>query len=138
MAEENKMVIDTKPTSELKDIHEKVDKGFIIQAEKVNVFYGEKQAIKNVDISIKPNTVTAFIGPSGCGKSTFLRLFNRMNDYIESFRMDGRIMVNDKDIYHEKIIVEALRKMVGMVFQKPNPFPKSIFEKCSIWITDNG
>jgi len=75
-----------------------------------------------------PNEVVAFIGPSGCGKSTFLRLLNRMNDFIESFRMEGEILIDNEDIYDSKIKVEELRKKVGMVFQKPNPFPKSIYE----------
>ncbi|MCE3279593.1 MAG: phosphate transporter ATP-binding protein [Bacteroidetes bacterium] len=89
-----------------------------LEAKNVNVFYG----------AIKPNTVTAFIGPSGCGKSTFLRLFNRMNDYIDVFRMNGIISIDGKDIYDKNIRVEELRKQIGMVFQKPNPFPKSIYE----------
>jgi phosphate transport system ATP-binding protein len=72
--------------------------------------------------------VTAFIGPSGCGKSTFLRLFNRMNDYIDGFRMEGEILLDNVDLYNDKISIEQLRKDVGMVFQKPNPFPKSVFE----------
>ena len=121
MAEENKLV----------EIQEDLNKGLektVIETIGANVFYGDKQAIKNVDIEIKPHTVTAFIGPSGCGKSTFLRLFNRMNDYIESFRMEGSVLINGQDIYKDNIRVEELRKMVGMVFQKPNPFPKSIFE----------
>jgi len=103
-------------------------KDFIIETKKAYAYYGDVPAIKGVDIGIKPNTVTAFIGPSGCGKSTFLRLFNRMNDYIESFRMEGDVLVTQRDIYKENIKVEELRKMVGMVFQKPNPFPKSVFE----------
>ena len=77
---------------------------------------------------MKANAVTALIGPSGCGKSTFLRLFNRMNDYIESFKLEGEIFIENKNIYSNKIYVDELRKKVGMVFQKPNPFPKSIFE----------
>lgn len=97
-------------------------------AEKVNVFYDKAHVIKDVSISIEQNTVTAFIGPSGCGKSTFLRLLNRMNDYIEGFRKTGTIMIDGKDIYDRRVRVEELRKDVGMVFQKPNPFPKSIYE----------
>lgn len=94
----------------------------------VNVFYGDNHVIKDVSISIHPNTVTAFIGPSGCGKSTFLRLLNRMNDYIEGFKMTGEILLDNDDIYDENVRVEELRKKVGMVFQKPNPFPKTIYE----------
>jgi phosphate transport system ATP-binding protein len=97
-------------------------------ADKVNVYYDEAHVIKDVSITIQPNTVTAFIGPSGCGKSTFLRLINRMNDYIDGFRKTGNILVDGQDIYDKKIRVEELRKNIGMVFQKPNPFPKSIYE----------
>ena len=97
-------------------------------AEKVNVYYDEAHVIKDVSLAIQPNTVTAFIGPSGCGKSTFLRLINRMNDYIDGFRKTGNILVDGQDIYDRKIRVEELRKNIGMVFQKPNPFPKSIYE----------
>lgn len=104
----------------------------------VNVFYGDFQAIKNISMSIKPNSVTAFIGPSGCGKSTFLRLFNRMNDYVEGFRMEGKIKIDDKDIYKKKVQVEELRKKVGMVFQKPNPFPKSIYENVAYGLKIQG
>lgn len=99
-----------------------------LQTKDVNVFYGDFQAIKDVSMNIKPKSITAFIGPSGCGKSTFLRLFNRMNDYIEDFKMEGKIKIDDTNIYKNKIQLEQLRKEVGMVFQKPNPFPKSIFE----------
>jgi phosphate transport system ATP-binding protein len=99
-----------------------------IEAKNVNVFYDQNKVLKNVNITINTNTVTAFIGPSGCGKSTFLRLFNRMNDYIEGFRKEGDILIDGMDIYNRSIRVEELRKKVGMVFQKPNPFPKSIYE----------
>ena len=99
-----------------------------LDANNVNVFYGSNKVIKDVSISIKQNTVTAFIGPSGCGKSTFLRLFNRMNDYIDTFKMEGKIEIDGSNIYDKQIRVEELRKQIGMVFQKPNPFPKSIYE----------
>jgi phosphate transport system ATP-binding protein len=79
-------------------------------------------------MNIKENTITAFIGPSGCGKSTFIRCLNRMNDYIETFRMEGEVLIEGKNIYKKKVRVEELRQRVGMVFQKPNPFPKTIFE----------
>ena len=98
-----------------------------LQAKNANLFYGEKQALKNISIAIEPHTVTAFIGPSGCGKSTLLRCFNRMNDLIENTRIEGEFLLDDQNIYRD-VNVYALRKMVGMVFQKPNPFPKSIFE----------
>jgi len=99
-----------------------------IISKNVNVYYGTNHVIKNVSLDIMPNEVVAFIGPSGCGKSTFLRLLNRMNDYIESFKMEGEILIDNENIYDSKIKVEELRKKVGMVFQKPNPFPKSIYE----------
>ncbi len=99
-----------------------------LTAHEVHVWYGSFHALKNVSMSIRPNTVTAFIGPSGCGKSTFLRLFNRMNDYIDGFHMGGEITIDGRNIYGKRVLVEDLRKEVGMVFQKPNPFPKSIFD----------
>jgi phosphate transport system ATP-binding protein len=94
----------------------------------VNVYYGEKHAIKNVSLDIGRNEVVAMIGPSGCGKSTFIRCLNRMNDTIESCRVSGEITLDGKDIYGKDIDVVPLRAQVGMVFQKPNPFPKSIFD----------
>ena len=109
-----------------------------ISVKGINVWYGSFQAIKEVSMKIKPNTVTAFIGPSGCGKSTFLRLFNRMNDYIDVFKMEGKIKINGENIYKKKILVEELRKEVGMVFQKPNPFPKSIFENVAYGLKIQG
>ncbi len=94
----------------------------------VNVFYGQKQAIKNVSIDVSSDHVTAFIGPSGCGKSTFLRCLNRMNDTVDSARVEGDIALDGQDIYAPQMDVVQLRARVGMVFQKPNPFPKSIYE----------
>ncbi|WP_184199913.1 phosphate ABC transporter ATP-binding protein PstB [Polymorphobacter multimanifer] len=94
----------------------------------VNVFYGAKQAIKNVSLDVRADEVTAFIGPSGCGKSTFLRCFNRMNDTVDSARVEGEIKLDETDIYAASMDVVQLRARVGMVFQKPNPFPKSIYE----------
>ncbi len=94
----------------------------------LNLYYGEKQALKNINIDIYKNKVTAFIGPSGCGKSTFLRCLNRMNDLIEGCKIDGEILANDQDIYSSKMDVVSLRTKVGMVFQKPNPFPMSIYD----------
>ena len=99
-----------------------------ISARNVNVFYGEKQAINDVSIDIDAGHVTAFIGPSGCGKSTFLRTLNRMNDTIASCRVTGDIQLDGEDIYSSAMDPVQLRARVGMVFQKPNPFPKSIFE----------
>jgi len=97
-------------------------------AQAVNVFYGEKQAIRNVSIDVDKDNVTAFIGPSGCGKSTFLRTLNRMNDTVAGCRVEGRIALDGEDIYASGMDVVLLRARVGMVFQKPNPFPKSIYE----------
>ena len=94
----------------------------------VDVYYGDKQAIRNVNLDIGQNEVIAMIGPSGCGKSTFLRCLNRMNDTIDICRVTGRITIDEEDIYAPSMDVVPLRAMVGMVFQKPNPFPKSIYE----------
>ncbi|SUB00020.1 Phosphate import ATP-binding protein PstB [Pannonibacter phragmitetus] len=99
-----------------------------IVARKVQVYYGDKHAIKDVDIKIQPRSVTAFIGPSGCGKSTFLRTLNRMNDTIDICRVEGDILIDGENIYDPKVDPVQLRAKVGMVFQKPNPFPKSIYE----------
>ncbi|MGY4398193.1 phosphate transport system ATP-binding protein [Sphingomonas sp. UYAg733] len=99
-----------------------------ITARNVNVFYGAKQAITDVSIDVDQDNVTAFIGPSGCGKSTFLRTLNRMNDTVASARVEGDIRLDGEDIYASSMDVVQLRARVGMVFQKPNPFPKSIYE----------
>ena len=99
-----------------------------VTARGVNVYYGEKHAIKDLSVDIPNHSVTSFIGPSGCGKSTFLRCINRMNDTIPSCRVTGRIEIEGKDIYDPALDVVQLRARVGMVFQKPNPFPKSIYE----------
>lgn len=99
-----------------------------IAAKGVQVYYGENHAIKDVDVDIQDKTVTAFIGPSGCGKSTFLRCLNRMNDTIDVCRVLGDIHIDGEDIYDKKVDPVQLRAKVGMVFQKPNPFPKSIYD----------
>ncbi|AHM05218.1 Phosphate transport ATP-binding protein PstB [Roseibacterium elongatum DSM 19469] len=99
-----------------------------MRARGVDVFYGDTHAIKSVDVDIEDNTVTAFIGPSGCGKSTFLRCLNRMNDTIDVARVDGQITLDGEDIYDKRVDPVQLRAKVGMVFQKPNPFPKSIYD----------
>ncbi|MDP3419469.1 MAG: phosphate ABC transporter ATP-binding protein PstB [Thiobacillus sp.] len=99
-----------------------------IRVENLDLYYGEAQALKNVSMNLPKNRVTAFIGPSGCGKSTLLRCFNRMNDLVEICRVDGKILMEGKNIYDRDVNVALLRRRVGMVFQKPNPFPKSIFE----------
>jgi phosphate transport system ATP-binding protein len=109
-----------------------------IEANNIHVRYGTEHVLKGITMSIKKNTVTAFIGPSGCGKSTFLRCFNRMNDLIETCKVEGQILIDDVDIYHPKVNINELRKSVGMVFQKPNPFPKSIFENVAYGLRING
>ena len=109
-----------------------------IEAKNIDVFYGDFQALRNVNMQFEENAVTALIGPSGCGKSTYLRLFNRMNDYIDSFNMNGEIVIDGKNIYEKDVLVDELRKGIGMVFQKPNPFPKSIFENVSYGLKIQG
>ena len=99
-----------------------------ISATKVDVYYESNHAIRDVTVNILPRTVTAFIGPSGCGKSTFLRCINRMNDTIDTCRVEGQILLDQQDIYDQRVDPVQLRARVGMVFQKPNPFPKSIFD----------
>ena len=100
----------------------------VIIAEKFNLYYGNFQALKEVSLAIEAKTVTALIGPSGCGKSTFLRSLNRMNDLIEGVRIEGLVTLDGADIYHPKTDVVALRKRVGMVFLRPNPFPMTIYD----------
>lgn len=109
-----------------------------IEAKNVDFYYGQFHALKNISMSIGSNEVVAFIGPSGCGKSTFLRLFNRMNDLIPGSRLEGKIEIDGKDIYGKGINVDVLRKNVGMVFQRPNPFPKSIYENVAYGLRVNG
>jgi phosphate transport system ATP-binding protein len=101
---------------------------FKIQARDLNLHYGTKHALRNIDMDVEKNRVTALIGPSGCGKSTYLRCLNRMNDLIESARITGKVLVDGMDIYAKDIDPVLLRRKVGMIFQKSNPFPKSIFE----------
>jgi len=109
-----------------------------LDMENVNVFYGKKQAIFNVDLKINKNEVTAFIGPSGCGKSTLLRCFNRMNDLIDICKVSGSILLDGVDILDKRLDLVRLRTKVGMVFQKPNPFPKSIFDNVAYGPTIHG
>ena len=109
-----------------------------IDAQNVNIYYGDFHALKNITMKIESHTSTAFIGPSGCGKSTFLRLFNRMNDLITDTRMEGSIKIDGRDVYAKGEKVDQLRKNVGMVFQKPNPFPKSIYENVAYGLRVNG
>jgi phosphate transport system ATP-binding protein len=100
----------------------------LIDARTVSVFYGAYEAIKSVSMKIPANTVVAYIGPSGCGKSTFLRSINRLNDLIPGCRVSGKILIGEQDVYDPKIDLVSLRRQVGLVFQKPNPFPKSIYD----------
>ena len=109
-----------------------------IEAKNVDFYYGDFHALKNINITIPNNEVVAFIGPSGCGKSTFLRLFNRMNDLIPGTRLTGEIDIDGRNIYDPSVNVDILRKNVGMVFQRPNPFPKSIFENVAYGLRVNG
>src|SRR5438105_4255084 len=115
---------------EAQDRHEgeQEDNAVKVHTRDLNLFYGQKQALKNISIDIRERQVTAFIGPSGCGKSTYLRTLNRMNDLIPGVRITGEVRIDDVDIYQKGLDVVELRKRVGMVFQKSNPFPKSIFE----------
>lgn len=99
-----------------------------IQARNLNLYYGEKHALKDVSLDIMENKITAFIGPSGCGKSTFLKTLNRMNDYVNNVKIEGEILLDDENIYDSRVDTTILRKKVGMVFQQPNPFPISIYD----------
>jgi phosphate transport system ATP-binding protein len=114
------------------------DRPVKIEAAGMNFFYGSTRALSDISVRIHPNVVTAFIGPSGCGKSTFLRTLNRMNDIIPGTRVDGRVLIDGTDIYGPGIDVVALRRRVGMVFQKSNPFPKSIFDNVAYGLRVNG
>jgi phosphate transport system ATP-binding protein len=111
---------------------------FKIQTNKLNIFYGLKQALKDVSLNISANKVTGLIGPSGCGKSTFLRSLNRMNDLIENMTIDGDVLIDDVNIYQKYVDVVELRKKVGMIFQKSNPFPKTIYENVAYGPKING
>ncbi len=99
-----------------------------VKVENLNLYYGENHALKDVNMDIQENAVTAFIGPSGCGKSTFLKTLNRMNDLVDGVRIDGKVLLDGEDIYDPGVDTTILRKKVGMVFQQPNPFPMSIYD----------
>ena len=99
-----------------------------IEARHLNLYYGQKHALKDVNLDIKENKITAFIGPSGCGKSTFLKTLNRMNDYVDNVKIEGDVILDGEDIYDSRVDTTLLRKKVGMVFQQPNPFPMSIYD----------
>lgn len=109
----------------------------MIEAKNIDFYYGDYHALKDINMKMEPNTVTALIGPSGCGKSTFLRLFNRMNDLIDNTRLTGECLIEGENIYGKSLHIDDLRKKVGMVFQKPNPFPKSIFENVAYGLRVN-
>jgi phosphate transport system ATP-binding protein len=109
-----------------------------IEVQDLHFYYGQKRALENISIGIRPNVVTAFIGPSGCGKSTFLRTLNRMNDIIPGTRVEGRVTIDGENIYSANTDVVGLRRRVGMVFQKSNPFPKSIFDNVAYGLRVNG
>jgi phosphate transport system ATP-binding protein len=111
---------------------------FKLESKDLQLYYGDFHALKGITLAMKKNTVTALIGPSGCGKSTYLRLFNRMNDLIDNVKIVGEALLDGKNIYSKEIIPDELRKKVGMVFQKPNPFPKSIFENVAYGLRVNG
>lgn len=110
----------------------------IIKVKDLDLYYGDHQALKKINIDIKKNCITALIGPSGCGKSTFLKTLNRMNDLIENVRIEGKVEYQDKDIYDKKLDVTTLRREIGMVFQKANPFPMSIYDNVAYGIRIDG
>jgi phosphate transport system ATP-binding protein len=109
-----------------------------IEVKDLNVYFGEAHILKDLNLNIRKNTVTSLIGPSGCGKSTFIRTLNRMNDLIDTFKHDGTVLLDGKDIYDPKVDVVDLRKKIGMVFQKPNPFPKSIYDNVAYGLRVHG
>jgi len=111
-----------------RNVRQMADETPCLQIRGLNLFYGKKQALHDVDMVIPKQRVTAYIGPSGCGKSTLLRCINRMNDLVDDVHIDGQILLDDQNIYDKSVDVADLRRRVGMVFQKPNPFPKSIYE----------
>ncbi|MBS3741964.1 MAG: phosphate ABC transporter ATP-binding protein [Candidatus Cloacimonetes bacterium] len=114
-----------------------VKKSSNVRTKDLNLWFGEKHVLKNMNIEIPEKTITAIMGPSGCGKSTFLRCLNRMNDLILEAKIKGSILIDNKDIYNSKTDITALRKKVGMVFQRPNPFPKSIFDNIAYGLKIN-
>lgn len=111
---------------------------YIFNIHGLKAFYGSKEVLKGINIDILSNTITAIIGPSGCGKSTFARCLNRINDLIPNFHLEGKILYHDRDIYSQDTDVADLRRRIGMVFQKPNPFPKSIYENIAYGLKING
>ena len=126
------------PTGGLGDSNRTATGRTILEARNINVWYNETQALKDIMMEIPEQQVTALIGPSGCGKSTFLRCVNRMNDLIEAARVEGELRLNDKNVYDDDVDPVALRRKVGMVFQKPNPFPKSIYDNVAYGLKIQG
>jgi len=122
------MTIETEVPASARQVKPLADLEVAVSVQNVDLFYGEKQALFDVSLDIPRGHVVAFIGPSGCGKSTLLRCFNRMNDLVDNCRVEGQITIDGKNIYDRSVNVAQLRRRVGMVFQKPNPFPKSIYE----------
>ncbi len=120
------------------DQYNLADEKICLSVRNFNLFYDDKQALKDINLDIPEKRVTAFIGPSGCGKSTLLRCFNRMNDLIDSVRIEGKIQLHDQEINDKQINIAELRRRVGMVFQKPNPFPKSIYENVAYGLRIQG
>lgn len=118
--------------------HSLVDEKVCLQVKDFNLFYGEKQALFNINMTIPEKRVTAFIGPSGCGKSTLLRCFNRMNDLVDGVSTNGDMLLNGESIFRKALNIADLRRKVGMVFQKPNPFPKSIYENVAYGLRIQG
>ncbi len=110
----------------------------VFYVENVNSFYGAKQVLKNVSLTIPQKSVTSLMGPSGCGKSTLIRCFNRMNDLVKNFKLEGKISYNGTDLYSKEVDVTELRREIGMVFQKPNPFPKNIYENIAYGLRIHG
>jgi len=120
------MLVQTDVSDSVSSAGASFDRDTVVSAEDINVWYGEKQALQNISMDIPEQSVTAMVGPSGCGKSTFLRCINRMNDLIDAARVEGDLYLRGKNVYDDDVDPVALRRRVGMVFQKPNPFPKSI------------
>ncbi len=122
------MVIQTDVSESVEESAPRGETGTVIRSEGINVYYNDDQALSDISLEIPENRVTAMIGPSGCGKSTFLRCINRMNDLVDAARVEGDLYLRGKNVYDDDVDPVALRRRVGMVFQKPNPFPKSIYD----------
>ena len=119
-------------------LHTERDREYVVELKDVSCFYGSFRAVRNVDIKIEKNAITSLIGPSGCGKSTLLRTINRMNDLVPSYRSEGKILLDGHDLFAKSVDPVAVRRRVGMVFQKPNPFPKTVWENVAFGPTING